>query len=117
MAGRVVWIDGCNLALGDPGAGGLGGLDAGRRDGCLARQAAHRDWLRGYGNPPPQTLVLVGWRQEYTDKFFTACEVARKVTNSYGVANEGTRDHPDIFICRGLKLPWPQFWEEIKMYS
>jgi hypothetical protein len=27
------------------------------------------------------------------------------------------RDHPLIFLCRGLKLPWPQFWEAVKTYS
>jgi hypothetical protein len=33
------------------------------------------------------------------------------------VKNEETEDHPDIFVCRGLLQPWPQFWKEFRYYG
>jgi len=27
----------------------------------------------------------------------------------YGVENEISQDDLEIFVCRGLKLPWPEF--------
>ncbi len=74
-------------------------------------------WLRGYGDPPPQTLVLVGWNQSDADYFFSDCRVGSKMTMPYGVDNEISRDHLEILICRGLKLPWPEFWEKIKNFA
>jgi hypothetical protein len=78
---------------------------------------ANTDWLRGYGDPPPQTLVVVGADRPSVDQFFSSCTVAATVANPTGVDNEIARDHPLIFVCRGLKLPWPQFWEQIRTYS
>ena len=74
-------------------------------------------WLRGYGDPPPQNLIVVGSDGEGADYFFSSCTAAATVSIPYGVENEIARDHPVIFLCRGLKMPCPQFWEEIKTYS
>jgi hypothetical protein len=32
------------------------------------------------------------------------------VTNRFGVPNEETAAYPILFICRGLRQPWPEFW-------
>ena len=45
------------------------------------------------------------------------CRVASKVEMPYGVDNEISRDHLEIFICRGLKLPWPEFWEQVRNFA
>lgn len=74
-------------------------------------------WLRGYGDQTPQTLVVVGWEREFADRFFATCETAGKVSMPYGVENEISLYRPEVFICRGLKLPWPQFWEEVKTFA
>ena len=34
------------------------------------------------------------------------------ITIPYGVRNEETKDHPDIFVGRGFKTSWPEFWEK-----
>jgi hypothetical protein len=47
-------------------------------------------WLRGYGDPPPQTLVIVGEQREWTEKYFTDCELVAPITNRYNVMNEET---------------------------
>jgi 4-amino-4-deoxy-L-arabinose transferase-like glycosyltransferase len=73
-------------------------------------------WLRGYGNPPPETLIVVGLSQADANSAFERCEVAGTITNSYGVEND-LRNPPNIFVCRGLRLPWPELWSRVKRYS
>ena len=79
--------------------------------------AMNSDWLRGYGSPAPQTLIVVGWNQQKVDTYFQTCILAGKVTNSYGVQNEDTMYRPDIFLCRGLRESWPEFWREIQSFG
>ncbi|HTS47859.1 MAG TPA: glycosyltransferase family 39 protein [Bryobacteraceae bacterium] len=74
-------------------------------------------WLRGYGDPPPQTLIVTGVSRRYLERHFEFCELAGHVTNRYSVLNEETREHPDIFVCRGLREPWPEFWIDFKNYG
>jgi hypothetical protein len=68
-------------------------------------------WYRGYPDPPPETLIVLGFSQRFRDRNFTECRVAGKITNLYNVLNEETSDHPDIFACTGLKQSWPEFWK------
>ncbi len=74
-------------------------------------------WLRGYGDPPPQALIVVGLPQQAVDRYLSDCTVVGHVTNPYGVKNEETLNHPDIFLCRGVRLPWPQFWNQIQSFG
>jgi len=67
-------------------------------------------WLRGYGDPPPRTLIVLGLPREALERDFESCELAGQIANRYGVMNEETTDHRDIFVCRGLRMPWPAFW-------
>jgi hypothetical protein len=71
-------------------------------------------WLRGYGDPPPQTLIVLGFDRQEVDAIFERCELAGQVTNAYGVENEETLYHPDIFVCRNLRRPWPAFWQDFQ---
>lgn len=68
-------------------------------------------WLRGYGENPPQTLIVMGSTQKYAEEIFETCTVAGHTPDPYNIENEETRDHPDIFLCRELKEPWPEFWK------
>ena len=45
------------------------------------------------------------------------CEFAGRVRNRYNVPNEETEDHPDIFICRDLRIPWPQAWPKMQKFG
>lgn len=74
-------------------------------------------WARGYGDPPPETVIVVGFSRERAEQLFTSCELAGRITNRYGVANEETRFHPDIFLCRDLRRPWPLFWPEFRYFG
>jgi hypothetical protein len=74
-------------------------------------------WLRGYGDPPPQTLIVLGLPQGALAQIFESCAVAGQITNRYGVMNEETRDHRDIYVCRRLRMPWPEFWSEFRQFG
>jgi 4-amino-4-deoxy-L-arabinose transferase-like glycosyltransferase len=74
-------------------------------------------WLRGYGDPPPQTLIVVGLSQDDVSQIFQSCQLAGHTSNRYGVVNEETRDHPDIFICRNPRLSWPEFWKNFQYFG
>ncbi len=74
-------------------------------------------WLRGYPDPPPQTLIVLGLNRDDVDYFFQSCELAGHNTNVYGVRNEESADHPDIFVCRNLRQSWPDFWKRFRHFG
>jgi 4-amino-4-deoxy-L-arabinose transferase-like glycosyltransferase len=73
--------------------------------------------LRGYPDPPPQTLIVLGLHRDDVDALFEQCELAGHNTNSYGVKNEESQDHPDIFLCHSLRQPWPEFWRHFRHFG
>ncbi len=74
-------------------------------------------WARGYGNPPPTTLIVLGSRRESLDRVFSSCEVAAHTPNPLNVRNEETERHPDIFVCRQMKVTWPELWPRIRSFG
>ncbi len=68
-------------------------------------------WLRGYPPTPPTTLIVLGNSRERADELFTGCRLAGHTSNALGVANEETRDHPDIFVCGPARRPWSDIWK------
>jgi hypothetical protein len=74
-------------------------------------------WLRGYPVPPPSALIVVGLSHDYVERTFTSCRVAGHNGNALGVHNEESEDHPDIFVCGGPRLPWPEFWKEFQAFG
>ena len=74
-------------------------------------------WPRGYGDPPPQVLIVLGFSRQTAEQFFNTCELAGQITNPFGVENEETRFHPDIFVCRGLRQPWPELWMDLQSFG
>jgi hypothetical protein len=74
-------------------------------------------WLRGYGNPPPQTLIILGFTRAQAEQLFNRCDLVGQVTNRYNIQNEETTDHPNIFICRGLRRPWSELWPQFRRFG
>lgn len=74
-------------------------------------------WQRGYGNLPPQVVIVIGLSRRFVNTKFESCEVAGHTGNPFGVANEESVDHPDIFVCRGLRQSWPEFWKGFRYYG
>jgi 4-amino-4-deoxy-L-arabinose transferase-like glycosyltransferase len=74
-------------------------------------------WYRGYGDPPPQTVIIIGLSRKYMDENFESCRLAGHTWNPYGIKNEETEDHPDIYVCGPPKQGWPEFWKDFRYYG
>jgi len=74
-------------------------------------------WQRGYGSTPPGVLIVLGFSERFRTSNFASCQLAAQTPNPYNVMNEETKDHPDIFICRGLRQPWPEFWKDFRYFG
>jgi 4-amino-4-deoxy-L-arabinose transferase-like glycosyltransferase len=75
------------------------------------------NWLRGYGNPPPQTVISVGFKPDELDRIFASCQVAAQLSNPYGVVNDIFRDRDQVYVCRNIRFPWPEFWKHFQYYG
>jgi 4-amino-4-deoxy-L-arabinose transferase-like glycosyltransferase len=82
-----------------------------------AISGVNSSWERGYGNPAPETLIVVGFQRDFLERHFASCELAARTWNRYGVANEETVEDPDIFVCRGLRGGWEAFWKEVRGFA
>jgi Dolichyl-phosphate-mannose-protein mannosyltransferase len=74
-------------------------------------------WYRGYDPRLPQIVILTGFGLDEGKELFDSCVVAAKNTNPFGVENEESRDHPDILLCRNLRMPWPVYWERSRRFG
>jgi hypothetical protein len=75
------------------------------------------EWLRGYPDPPPTTLIVLGLSQREANSIFTGCRWAGHNGNSEGVTNEESRDHPDIFVCGPPRISWADLWKKHKNFG
>jgi 4-amino-4-deoxy-L-arabinose transferase-like glycosyltransferase len=73
-------------------------------------------YLRGYGNPPPNTLIVVGFDSYYLNLLFDQCTMEGSTVNSYGIDND-LANPPEIYVCRKTRFSWPDIWEKMKHYS
>jgi hypothetical protein len=74
-------------------------------------------WLRGYPQPPPRTLIVLGYGRDELTAMFDTCDPAGVITNSYGVKNQETTAHPQIFVCTNPRQPWPALWQMLRRFG
>jgi hypothetical protein len=74
-------------------------------------------WLRGFPDPPPSTLIVLGASREWADRNFTSCRLAGHNRNSEGIRNEESVEHPDIFVCGPPRKSWAEFWKEHQYFG
>jgi len=74
-------------------------------------------WYRGYDPRLPQTVILAGFDLDEGQKLFGSCVVAAKNTNPLGIVNEESRNHPEILLCRNLRMPWDVYWERYRRFG
>jgi len=74
-------------------------------------------WLWEYGDPPPETVIVLGLPPSYVYSLFETCSMVGTNANPYGIQNEESQDHPDILLCRHLRQPWDQFWENFHYFG
>lgn len=72
--------------------------------------AVNTAWLRGYPQPPPRTVIVLGSSRERANELFVDCRLAGHTGNAWGVVNEESGDHPDIFVCGPARKPWSELW-------
>lgn len=104
------------ILVGDAGEAGaihLYGASYGLPD---AISGSNSHWLRGYGNPPPETLIVIGMSRDI-ERAFQSCELAGQLTNRYGIKNSAIGEYTDVFVCRDLRQPWPEFWKQIRSFG
>jgi hypothetical protein len=73
-------------------------------------------WARGYGDPPPETLIVLGGRAERLRRRFEEVELAGRIPNPHKIDNEES-EHPEIFICRKPRVPWPELWQRVRGFG
>jgi 4-amino-4-deoxy-L-arabinose transferase-like glycosyltransferase len=73
-------------------------------------------WYRGYPDPPPEKLIVLGYAAGELSRLFATCDLAGQVTNRYGVKNEETA-HPQIFVCSDPRQPWPNLWQTLRRFQ
>lgn len=73
-------------------------------------------WERGYTDAP-SVVIVVGYPRELLEQEFASCVVGGRTRNPYGVANEETVEDPEIFVCRGLKESWAEFWVKVRKFA
>jgi len=74
-------------------------------------------WYRSYPENEPQTLIAIGLNDDFLKEHFERCELVARNTNPYGVINEESRDHPDIYLCHHLLQHWPEFWPHFRRFG
>jgi hypothetical protein len=74
-------------------------------------------WERGYGDPAPHTLIIVGFPRDFVEANFDSCRLVAQNTNALGVVNEETTERREIFLCGPPKAGWPQFWRDFQYYA
>jgi hypothetical protein len=72
---------------------------------------------RGYGPFAPENVIVVG--EHYSDllKNFESCRLAGDVHIPYGVRNEESVSHPDIFVCHHLRGNWDEVWAKSQHFG
>jgi 4-amino-4-deoxy-L-arabinose transferase-like glycosyltransferase len=82
-----------------------------------AISGVNSSWERGYGDPPPQTVLIVGFPRAFVEFNFESCRLAAQNTNSLGIVNEETTERRDIFLCGPPKSGWPKFWQTFQYFA
>ncbi|MCJ0825510.1 glycosyltransferase family 39 protein [Luteimonas sp. 50] len=73
-------------------------------------------WARGYGNPPPTTVIVLGDDAEGIRDTPATCTLAARVRIPHGVENEES-GHPDIYVCRDLRFDWAKAWPKMRSFG
>lgn len=74
-------------------------------------------WLRGYGTPPPTSVIAIGFSRDVLTQYFATCDVVGQLEQRNGFAIAESADYPDIFLCHELRLPWDKVWSNAQRFS
>jgi hypothetical protein len=96
--------------------GRCGAIDYyGRKYGLPQSIGRHNNyWLWGPGNFDGSLLLVLGSGVQDWRKYFDSVETASTVSSPHCMPYE---DSLSVYICRGLRVPVSEFWNEIKVYD
>jgi 4-amino-4-deoxy-L-arabinose transferase-like glycosyltransferase len=77
----------------------------------------NQNYLRGYGNPPPQTVIVLGMPHDFIFRSFESCRVVARLDNPNHVVNETVGGYSDVYLCGPPVKGWPAFWEHFQYYG
>ncbi len=73
-------------------------------------------WYRGYGTPPPTTVIVLGDDAGGISDTPATCTLVGRIRIPYGVENEES-SHPDIYLCRDLRIDWAKAWPHMQSFG
>ena len=73
-------------------------------------------WQLGYGDRAPTTVIVLGDDAEGIADTPGDCSLAARVRIPHGVGNEESR-HPDIYVCRHLRLDFAKEWPRMRSFG
>ena len=109
--------DKVGIMTGDDGQAGAVNLYGAAYGLPEAISGMNSNWLRGYGNPPPQTVIAVAMDPSFLAQNFESCQRIGTLTKPFGIQNHALSFYPDLFVCRNLREPWPEFWRRWHYYG
>jgi hypothetical protein len=99
---------------GEAGAINLYGKDLGLP---RAMSGVNSFWYRGYDVPGPKNVIVLGASRDDLTGRCGSVEKVGESRNAWGVANEESTSHRDIFLCRGLTIPFDRIWPEVRSFG
>ena len=73
-------------------------------------------WQYGYGNPAPQTVLVVGFDAGLLANF-QGCTFIAPIRVPFNVQNDEATSHSSMYLCHYLRQPWPQFWKTFQYFG
>jgi 4-amino-4-deoxy-L-arabinose transferase-like glycosyltransferase len=108
---------GTGIIVGNYGESGAINLLGPRYNLPPAISGTNSAWYRSYPENKPDTLIAIGLDDDFMKEHFERCELVAHNTSPYGVINEESRDHPDIYLCHHLLQRWPEFWSHFHRFG
>jgi hypothetical protein len=51
------------------------------------------------------------------ENIFAVCELAAQLSTPYGIVNPTIGDRNEVYVCRNIRVPWPEFWKGFQYYG
>lgn len=74
-------------------------------------------WYWSLPERPPEAVVVIGFERETLESFFADCILAGLNVNKFGVENEESLFHPEIFLCAEPLAPWETIWPQARSFG
>ncbi|MFZ0548628.1 MAG: glycosyltransferase family 39 protein [Candidatus Promineifilaceae bacterium] len=74
-------------------------------------------WYRSRPESPPEAVIAVGFEGGNLARFFADCQVIGRNGNSFGVKNEESLFHQEIFLCKRPLQLWDAVWPQLQSFG